>query len=108
MQYHVLYNLIPSKQTSLNRIMIMMMMTMMVALGLGYCKVRVKCSSEVYFSASLMIERHPVCTAFSSNFLTALMVVSEFSNNFTAALIFVLLHSALTDLRSLPPVFLEM
>ena len=79
-----------------------------VALGLGCCKIRVKCSSEEYFSASLMIEWHPVCTAFSSNFLKALMVVSGFPNNFTAALIFVLLYSASTDLMTLPPFFLEM
>ena len=61
-----------------------------VALGLRCCKVRVKCSSVAYFSASSMIGSHPICTAFSSNFFTALMVVSEFSNNFTAALIFLL------------------
>ena len=37
-----------------------------VAVGLRCCKVRVKCSSVAYFSASLMIEWHPICTAFSS------------------------------------------
>ena len=68
-----------------------------VAFGLGCCKVKVKCSSEAHFSASLMLTdtRSALPSLQTSSRLSWSYLSSQLSaNNSTPGLILVLLYSA--------------
>ena len=76
--------------------------------GFGYSSCNWRPSSSAYLAASLTNELLPNSIALSSSSRTIAIAGSPFLYNFTAALIFVTLHSSSIEHRPLPPIFLGM